>query len=355
MKEYKPKTTEASGNIRYALMSMGAEATSAYVLFKTVASSVSPDKLATLVLLFNIIAVMLRPLIAVFADRVENKHTGVRLGTLLIVLGYYFPVSFGVSTKVVILALGSCIMHSFAASSILRRDGGKSIGISLFLGGSILGLALYTFSPFVCHIFTAVLIICAVPDDNYKITEPKEKAVIYSVHPSVTLISAALLLISYSLIFYGFSSISFDWAGFFKTDFLILGAIGVGRAFGGIVSDKLGRLFTVVAGSLGGCAIIFFCPDHKKLCLIGLFLLSMPLGSMITALSKRSLKNSGFIFAIFSSFAYLGQELTFYAEMKRPALLFLIAAGAILAVASSEVPEMVRFIKSLKENKNEAS
>lgn len=354
MKDNQPKTTEASINIRYALMSMGASATCAYVLFKSLAGSVSADKASVLIVLFNIIAVMLRPIVSIFADRVENKHTGVRLGTILIVLGYFFPVCFGISAKIVILALGSCIFHSFASSSILSRGNGQSIGISLFLGGSVIGLAVYTFSPFLCHFLTLLLIICAVPDDTCEISEDDNTLVSSSASPVITIASAILLLTSYSMLFYGFSSLSFDWAGFFKTDCLILASIGIGRALGGIVSDKLGRLFNVCAGAIGGSAIIVFCSDSKNLCLIGLMLLSMPLGSMITALSKRSIKNSGFIFALFSSFAYLGQELTFYAKLKAPTVLLLIAICSVLATACAEAPEVLRLIKNVKGVKNEA-
>lgn len=355
MKEYKPKITAASVNIRYALMSMGAEATCAYVLFKTIAGSASPDKLAILTVLFNIIAVMLRPIVSIFADRVKNKHTGVRLGTLLIVLGYYFPVSFGVSTKVVILALGSCFLHSFAASSILYRDSGKSAGISLFLGGSVMGLAFYTFAPFLCHILTALLMACAIPDDTAEEPESISNPVKAPANIAVTVVASILLLSSYSFLFYGFSSLNFEWAGFFKTKFLILAAIAIGRGIGGIISDKLGRLFTVCAGALGGSLIIAFCSDSKKLCLVGLILLSMPLGPMITSLSKRCTKNSGFVFALFSATAYLGQELTFYVPMKRPIIIILIGAGALLAVAASEAPAIITLLLNSKEGKNENS
>ena len=214
-----------------------------------------------------------------------------------------------------------------------------------------MGLALYTFAPIICHILTILMMACAIPDDIAHNSEPMNDHGTTHVPLAVVIISAVLLLVSYSLIYYGFSSIEFSWAGFFKTDFLILAAIAAGRCVGGIVSDKLGRLFNVCAGAIGGSFIIVFCADNKKLSLIGLLLLSMPLCSIITALTKRSPGNSGFIFALFCSVAYLGQELTFYLPMKRPIILTLIAVGAVLAVAASETPDIVAFFKKLKERK----
>ena len=164
-----------------------------------------------------------------------------------------------------------------------------------------------------------------------------------------TAVSAALLLVSYMLLYYGYSSLSFEWAGFFKTKVIILFAIAFGRCLGGILSDKLGRLFVTVASALGGSAILVFCSDSKKLSLVALVLVSMPLGPMITALTKRSIKNSGFIFALFSSFAYLGQELTFYAKLKAPTVLLLIAICSVLATACAEAPEVLRHLKNVKE------
>jgi hypothetical protein len=168
---------------------------------------------------------------------------------------------------------------------------------------------------------------------------------------AINVLSAAMLLISYLLLFYGYSSLSFEWAGFFKTKVIILIAIASGRCIGGILSDKLGRLFVTTASALGGSALLAFCSDSKKLALVGLLLLSMPLGPMMTALGKRSKKNSGFIFALFCAVAYFGQELSFYAEMKRPLILLPFAVCSVLAVASAEVPEMIKLIKNERETK----
>ena len=352
MKEYKPKATAASCNIRYALMSMGAEAVCAYVMFKTVGEAVSPDRLSVLTLIFNIIAVTGMPLISLFADRVSNKHTGVRLGVLLMVLGYYYPVSFGIDPKVIILALGSCMFHSFAASSILSRSRAKSTGISIFLAGSALGFAFYVLSPFFCHILTVLLIICAIPDDcsEYEIAETSKENPAFS-GKAAALVSAVVLTISYCLISYGFSSLSFEWNTFFKNQFLLIAAIGFGRAVGGIAADKLGRLFTVCAGAVGGSFLIVFCSDSKKLSLVGLALLSMPFGAMIASAFKRAKKHPAFIFSLFASAAYFGQELTFYFPIKSEKTLILTASGAVIAVAASELPDIIALFK--KERRSE--
>ena len=345
MKEYKPKQTNASMTVRYALMAVGVEAVCAYVLLHSVGYDVSVGRLSMLTVLYNVIAVVGRMPMSVFADRVSSKHTGVRLGTMLILIGYYLPVSFGVNFKVVTLALGSCIFHSFAASQITTDANGRSTGIALFLAGSTLGLALTAFAPFLGHIGAILMTICAIPDDN----SPNESAPVLKngSAPSGGGFFAAILLLTtaYMLIFYEFSSFSFPWNTFFKTQLVTSVAIAAGRALGGILSDRIGRGMTVICSIVSGTALICFCSGSRALGTLGLLLLSMSLAPLFSAVQQHFPAHGGFVFAVFSTAAYFGQELTFYAPMKKEWQVLVVALAVILAVTVSELPRTVRALK----------
>lgn len=341
MKEYKPKQTNASMTLRYALMAIGVESVCAYVLLHSVGYDVSAGRLSMLTVLYNVIAVAGRIPVSVLADRIGSKHTGVRLGALLILLGYYLPTSFGVNFKVVTLALGSCIFHSFASSFLTSSSHGKATGIALFLGGSTLGLALTSYAPFLGHIGAILMTVCAIPDDN-SAPEPPIEAKSTERTDRRRLIAPVILLgASYLLIFYEFSSFSFPWNSFFKTQLVTSAAIAVGRALGGILSDRIGRGITVLCSVISGTALIYFCSGSRAIGTLGLLLLSMTLAPTVAAALRYFPNHGGFVFAVFSTLAYFGQELTFYAPMKSEWQIFTVALAVTVCVIVTELPAIV--------------
>ena len=79
MKQYKPKTSNSSVALRYALMSVCLSSVCHSVIFDHIRDAVSYDRMAMLTVLFNVISVGGMGIVSAFADKVEGKHTGVRL------------------------------------------------------------------------------------------------------------------------------------------------------------------------------------------------------------------------------------------------------------------------------------
>ena len=249
------------------------------------------------------------------------------------------------------LALGSCIFHSFASSFIVSRSRGKATGIGLFLGGSTIGFALTAFAPFLGHIGAIIMTVCAIPDDNsaeIDVTDETDnkKIPLGKVFAPILLLGAA-----YMLIFYEFSSFSFPWNSFFKTQLVTSVAIAVGRMAGGIVSDRIGRGVTVLGAIFSGTALIYFCSGSRALGTLGLVLISMTLAPIASAVLRLFPKHGGFVFALFSTFAYLGQELTFYAPMKKEWQILAVALVVALAVYVNELPTIISSLRRGKEQK----
>ncbi len=335
MKAYKPKFTNKSLSIRYALMSLCLSSVCHSVIFEQLSDIVSYDRKSMLIILFNVISVGAMGLISVFADKVESKHTGVRLSVLLTVLGYFLPTQFGIDLKVVLLGLGSAVFNSFASSSILSRSNGKSRDIALLIGAQSIGIALSSFAGFFGHLLAPLLMILAIPSDKYKMdVESQEKATESLPFSPLPLL---LLPLSYLLISYEFSSFIFPWNIWHKTQLELLLFIGLGRAVGGFISDRLGRVITVAASACSGTALIYFCADDKRLSLLGLFLLSMPLAPILTAFTRLMPNRPAFSFAIMSASAYLGQVLWGFIGFKVISML-LISAVVIAVAVAAELP-----------------
>ncbi len=342
MKAYKPKISNSSISLRYALMSLCLSSVCHSVIFDHLSDKVSYDRTSMLIILFNIVSVGMMSIISVFADKVENKHTGVRLSVLLTILGYFLPPDFGIDLKVVLLGLGSATFYAFSSSSLLARSNGKSRTIGLLLGGTGVGIACASFAGFAGHFFAPLLMILAIPSDKYrKGTESEDKTAINEQKTPQNVpfspIALVFLFFAYLLLSYEFSSLHFTWNVWFKTQFELLFAIGLGRAVGGFVSDLVGRVITVAASSCAGTLLIYFCADDKRLSLLGLFLLSMSLAPTLTAVSRLIPKNPALAFALMSAAAYLGQTLSLFIGFKS-ILMLLICAVLIAVMAASEMP-----------------
>ncbi len=342
MKAYKPKISNSSVKLRYALMSLCLSSVCHAVIFDHL--PISYDRRSMLIILFNVVSVGMMSIFSIFADRVENKHTGVRLSVLLTILGYYLPSAFGINLKVVLLGLGSALFYSFASSSILSRSNGRSRDIALLLGGQGIGIACASFAGFAGHFFAPLLMIFAIASDKYE-KEP-EKSTIALICGQKTAqnepfspLPIAFLFLAYLFLSYEFSSFHFTWNVWFKTQFELLLMIGLGRAVGGYVSDILGRVMTVTASALGGTLLIYFCADNKRLSLLGLFLLSMSLAPTLTAVTRMAPKKPAFAFAVMTAAAYLGQTLSLFIGFERISML-LIAASLIMIVIAAELPSM---------------
>ncbi len=337
MKAYKPRATNTSLSIRYALMSLCLSAVCHSVIFSHLSKEISYDRMSMLIILFNVISVGAMSILSVFADRVNNKHTGVRLSVFLTVLGYFLPPSFGVDLKVILLGLGSALFFSFASSSILSRSGSKSRGIGLLIGGQSIGLACASYAGFFAHLLAPLLMILAVPSDRYQNDDfDEEKTAESSAFSPLPLV---FLVLSYLLLSFEFSSFRFEWNLSFKTQFQLLFAIGLGRAVGGFLCDRIGRIMTVAASICSGTVLICFCADDKRLSLLGLFLLSMSFAPTLTAVAKIFPKKPAFSFALMSGAAYLGQVFTHFAVLNG-ILMLLISAMIIAVTVAAELPFM---------------
>ncbi len=352
MKAYKPKMTNSSLNLRYALMSLCAEAVCYSVITGHLYRHVSFDRASVLLILFNIIAIGGRGILSVFADRVNNKHTGVRMSVFFMIAGYFLPVKFGINIKVILLAIGNAAFHSFASSSILSRSKGKSGPIGLFLAGDAMGLALSSFAGFFGHLCAPLLMIFAIPADRYSEGEDGFEPAYPKTPLHLSFVMIPMLMAAHSLLFFVFSSVNFGWNTWFKTEFQIYAFIALGRALGGYICDKLGRLITVSASTVLGTLLIFFCSDIKNAALIGLLLLSMPLPLIITSALKYLPRHPAFVFSLMSAAAYFGQVLWLLTDFRHISMLF-ICAFVLAITAASEASFVLKANNVVEGEKNE--
>ncbi len=308
LKVYEIPKTNSPMVTRYAFMSLMADGACAAMLHGSISLHCTTDKLMMLILFYNILAIGTSLLFSVLADRVGNKHTGVRAAVMILFMGFVFPTRISITAKVVLMAIGNAAFHSFAASSLLSRSRFLSYGIGCFTTGGVIGVALARYAPFFGYLAAAFLLMAAAPCDK---GEGLPEACDLPIRDRVVLKSRLapllilLLLLCCALGSYMGHSLSFEWAVGRKSILLIAAAAAAGRALGGFLFDRF-SLYSVAASLGGGAALLMFSSDSKVLSLGGILLLNMMIPVLLSLLFRFMPRHPGMCYSLSALAGYLG-------------------------------------------------
>jgi len=126
---------------------------------------------------FGLCAFCFAPLMGILSDLTENCHLSAQLGVILQLCGILFPYEWKgdlmelpvtVTIKMVLLGLGFGLFHVSSATTVLRRDSGKSGPIGLLLAPGSLGLCAALIFPKIGFYALPVLTLCAALPDGCK-------------------------------------------------------------------------------------------------------------------------------------------------------------------------------------------
>ncbi len=337
MKAYENRVSHSAMVTRYTIMNVAEACACTAMLLGKIRRHVSDHRLILLIILFNVVAIGVRPLLALYADYTQNKHTGVRLGVMIFALGFLWPVDFGITAKVAITAVGSAIYHAFSSSSIPAKSNFTASGIGFLAAGAVLGTAIGRYAAFYGYLCIFLLMILACPTDkSMDLPEAKENRIPKAPKTALAPLFALGLLLATAAFSYLMTSLDFAWDVNKKTLFLLALAMAFGRGMGGIVSDRLGNLFTLAASLGGGAALLLFCADHKLLALAGVALVSMSIAPTLALLFRLMPAYPGFSLSLAVGAAYLGYVATKYTPLKE-GLLPIICGTVLLITATTDI------------------
>ncbi len=305
MKAFKNQMTGSSISAKYAFMSLMADLSCVSMILGVISLHSSYDKQTLLIVLYNILSVCLRPFISVVADKASDKHSGVRIGVMLIAMGFILPPDFGVTLKTVLLGVGNAAFYSFASSSVLSRSGGRAYGIGMLCSGSVLGVALAQYAQAYGFFAICLLLMGAASSDKteacptYFEVKKRPKA-----DPYLIPIFTALILASSFALKLMTESVSYEWNNGRKTLLLIALAAFVGRFAGGYIYDKLSYILTAVSLG-GGVVLLYFFRDSRLSALAGILLINMALPIIFDSLHRFMPAHGGFCYSLITCTSYL--------------------------------------------------
>ena len=249
-------------------------------------------------LLYNVLAFGLMPLIGMLTDLTANKHLFVQTGVLMLFCGLLFPSHFtrviplalGLKIKTVFCGIGTAMFRSAAAGVILRRSEHRSRDIGLFLCTAPLGIAVVLIKPTFVYYLIPIAMFTAARDDHCREfgaavaeREEKERSEGKKAKRLTAGFAAAMtvgLTIAAAMRAYIGETVDLVYTSDKKLILLFTLALVLGRALGGYLSDCIGStLLSVVTLGAGGYFLLAADGDTLWIA-IGLFLLNLTLPAL---------------------------------------------------------------------------
>lgn len=256
-------------------------------------------------LLYNFFAFAMQMPMGLLADIWGKNKLFALTGTVIVGICCCLPSLDLVSTC--LLGLGNGLFHIGGGTDILNRSNGKSAPLGFFVSPGAFGVYLGTImgKSGWNHLLIAamllltcggMLVFCreAAPMPNGPTRFPDRQV----------LLPAALLFAVVVLRSYGGMTASFEW----KTGgaaFAAVGAVVLGKAFGGILADRFGSQ-RVSLCSLGLSALLFLLGDAAPAGLAALLLFNMTMPVTLHALAQRMSGLQGFSFGLLTFALFLG-------------------------------------------------
>ena len=266
---------------------------------------------------YDILAFIPQMLIGAISDRFARIPFGV-IGVLLLIVGlclFGLNSTLPVLVVVVIMALGSACIHVDGAEVTLRYGKGKIAPAAIYVAGGSFGViigkllagSIQIWPLIILAISTIPIIIftgkhrCQMKNNNVSC-----KRFNYSSNtvPIWLIVSAIVFVVMVrSYISYGIPT---AWN---KTAFqtvLLFSFMGIGKAFGGILTDKIGICKTAYISMLGALPFLVLGNDNMIVSLIGIMFFSMSMAITLALSVSAFPKTPGFAFGITTASLALG-------------------------------------------------
>lgn len=279
----------------------------------------------------------------ILADLTENCHRVSQCGVLLQLCGILFPykwradflpLSVTVPIKVVLLGIGFGLFHTFAATTILRRDSGRYFDIGVFLSPASIGIALVLLKPILGYYLIPLLLFAAAMPDRckaYGLSLPRKKEKKY---PPLALLGVLGLLAAFAL--QTLSLPRLDSVSPKQTLIFLAVALApaLGKTVGSFFSDHLGAWCVALAFPIGG--LLLFKGGSSTNLIAGIILCSSSLPILIRLVADFLPSAPGFAYGLCACLSFPMAWLAAREQISLPALTP-VFGGVCAAIAVSAV------------------
>lgn len=273
-------------------------------------------------LVYDALAFMPQSIIGYISDknpRIKFGFLGLVLMALAIAVFSLFQ-SLSVFVSIVILCLGNVCTHVAGAEVTLRSSNGRIAPAAIFVAGGsfgvITGRLLAGVAP---YWFIIMLVLSAIPFTYLAETYRKKKDVCHEfnyanrkVPAGIVLLLAVIVVMIRGYMGYGIPT---SWNKTVFQMILLYVSMGIGKALGGILCDKIGIRKTAVLSVLGALPFLLFGDNIMLISLIGVMLFSMTMSITLALVVSILQKTPGLAFGLTTIGLFLGSLPIFFFKL----------------------------------------
>lgn len=272
------------------------------------------------VILYNFFAFACQMPIGMIADKWNRNALVSALGCLIVIAG----VAIGalnmhlVLVAAVVAGIGNAMFHMGGGIDVLNVSGAKSGPLGIFVSpgalGLFLGVAYGQTQGYVTALPIGLMVICAAIIIGYqKFKEhtfvsqnvPLSFHITSSVGKNLAIGAIAALFIVVTLRSYVGLTQSFEWKSQWHWGTFLIAALVLGKALGGILSDKFGMRKTACI-TLSAAAVLYAFSDFPVAGVLAVFCFNMTMPMTLWALSQIFAQAKGFAFGTLTCALFMG-------------------------------------------------
>jgi MFS family permease len=291
--------------------------------------------------------------------RIPFGLIGMGLMAVAVLLLFLTP-SLSVFVSVIILCLGNACVHVAGAEVTLRSSNGKIAPSAIFVAGGsfgvITGKLLAGVAPFW---FILILAATSIPfilfAEKYRrqsetLKNPcknfdyaNKNLPIYLV-----IIAAVLVVIIRGYMGYGIPT---AWNKTTLQTVALFSFMGVGKALGGILCDKIGIKKTAIISVIGALPFLLFGDNLMFVSLIGVMLFSMTMSITLALLVSVLKRSPGFAFGLTTTGLFLGTAPIFFIKLESQLANYLVIIISTI-ICYLILMKIIKQEKGIKNEKN---
>jgi hypothetical protein len=302
--------------------------------------------------IYDGVAFVPQSVIGYVSDKYPKINMGM-IGIILLLITYllYGLTSVSVFLTLILLCLGNAFLHVAGAETTLKTANGRLAPSAIFVAGGSFGvitgkvLASIPINPLILVIPILSMIPVLLLADSYKTNKSNCNKVDYvrkDINPYLIILIAFIVVIVRGYLGYGIPT---SWKKTVLENVIFFFTMGVGKALGGILSDKFGIRKVAILSTLLAIPFLCFGDNIMIVSIIGVMFFSMTMSITLGILVSVLKKTPGLAFGITTIGLYLGTAPIFFIKLSQQINIILII---VISIMCSIALGLI-----LKEDKNE--
>ena len=295
------------------------EVTSFYIMFSYTKSNL----VWILAFIYDFIAFVPQGILGYIKDKGLNINFslfGMILSTISLILlkCNIYPI-----IVIMILAIGNCMIHIEGAEVTLKSSKGKMSPSAIFVSGGSFGvitgkiLAMYKIPVLPVILINLLMLIPIIICRKYKglVNEKNLESYNFSnkkYKRNTIIILATFVVIVRAYMGYGIPT---TWNKTLSQTILLFCTMGIGKAMGGILIDKIGIKKTALLSTIGALPFLIFGDNIMTISLIGIMIFSMTMAITLGLIVSVLKKYPGVAFGFTTIGLFLGSVPIFFSKI----------------------------------------